>query len=51
MEAINYSFYDSQVFDRIRLEASDRARDALKIRNPLSEDMSIMRTTLIPQSA
>ena len=48
MEAINYSFYDSQVFDRIRLEASDRARDALKIRNPLSEDMSIMRTTLIP---
>lgn len=48
MEAINYSFYDSQVFDRIRLEASDGARDALKIRNPLSEEMSIMRTTLVP---
>ena len=48
MEAINYSFYDAQSLDRIRLETSDRARDALKIRNPLSEDMSIMRTTLIP---
>ena len=48
MEAINYSFYDAQSLDRIRLETSDPVRDALKIRNPLSEDMSIMRTTLIP---
>lgn len=48
MEAINYSFYDAQSLDRIRLETSDQAREVLKIRNPLSEDMSIMRTTLIP---
>lgn len=47
-EAINYSFYDPRGFDRIRLEASDSVRDALNIRNPLSEDMSIMRTTLVP---
>ena len=47
-EAVNYSFYDPRGLDRIRLEASNRARDALTIRNPLSEDMSIMRTTLIP---
>ena len=47
-EAVNYAFYDPRGFDRIRLEASDSARDALNIRNPLSEEMSIMRTTLVP---
>ena len=47
-EAVNYSFYDPRGFDRIRLEASDSVRDALNIRNPLSEEMSIMRTTLVP---
>ncbi|MDE0297484.1 MAG: phenylalanine--tRNA ligase subunit beta [Candidatus Poribacteria bacterium] len=47
-EAVNYSFYDPRSFDRLRLEASDGLRDALKIRNPLSEEMSIMRTTLVP---
>jgi phenylalanyl-tRNA synthetase beta chain len=48
MEAINYSFYHPNVFDRIRLQPDHPLRDALKLRNPLSEDMSIMRTTLIP---
>ena len=48
MEAINYSFYNPGVFDRIRLDADDRLRDALQIRNPLVEDFSTMRTTLIP---
>ena len=47
-EAVNYSFYDPRDFDRVRLDASDSVRKALKIRNPLSEDMSIMRTTLVP---
>jgi len=47
MEAINYSFCDPRGFDRIRLEPTDPLRDGLRIRNPLSEDMSIMRTTLI----
>ncbi len=48
MEAINYSFCHPNVFDRIRLNPTDSLRNALKLRNPLSEDMSIMRTTLIP---
>ena len=47
-EAVNYSFYDPRGFDRIGLEASDSLRNALNIRNPLSEEMSIMRTTLVP---
>lgn len=48
MEAINYSFYHPEVFDRIRLDVDDPLRGALQIRNPLVEDFSTMRTTLIP---
>ena len=48
MEAINYSFYHPNVFDRIRLDPDDSLREALRIRNPLVEDFSTMRTTLIP---
>jgi phenylalanyl-tRNA synthetase beta chain len=48
MEAINYSFYHPNVFNKIRLEVDDPLRQALQIRNPLVEDFSTMRTTLIP---
>ena len=48
MEACNYSFCHPNGFDRIRLDCGDPLRQAIKIRNPLSQDMSIMRTTLIP---
>ena len=48
MEAMNYAFYHSDVFDRIRLASTDSLRQAVQIANPLSEDQSIMRTTLLP---
>ena len=48
MEAINYSFCDPNCFDKIRFTADDPHRDALKLRNPLSPEMSVLRTTLIP---
>ena len=48
MEAINYSFCDPNCFDKIRFTADDPRRDALKLRNPLSPEMSVLRTTLIP---
>ena len=48
MEAMNYAFYHPNVFDRIRLASTDPLRQAVQIANPLSEDQSIMRTTLIP---
>ena len=48
MEAMNYAFYHPDVFDRIRLESTDPLRQAVQIANPLSEDQSIMRTTLLP---
>ena len=48
MEAVNYSFCDTNCFDKIRLNANDPLRDVLKLRNPLSPEMSVLRTTLLP---
>ena len=48
MEAVNYSFCDPNCFDRIRLNADDPLRNTLKLRNPLSPEMSVLRTTLTP---
>ena len=48
MEAINYSFCAPTCFDKIRLDANDPLRDTLKLQNPLSPEMSVLRTTLLP---
>jgi phenylalanyl-tRNA synthetase beta chain len=48
MEAINYSFCDPNSFDKIRCAADHPFRDVLKLRNPLSPEMSVLRTTLLP---
>ena len=48
MEAINYSFCHPNCFDKIRLADDNPLRDALKLQNPLSPEMSILRTTLLP---
>jgi len=42
-EAINYSFIDKQ-----QLEAVHQADQVLPLANPLSSDMDVMRTTLLP---
>jgi phenylalanyl-tRNA synthetase beta chain len=42
-EAINYSFVD-----RRQLEAVQQADNVLPLANPLSSDMDVMRTTLLP---
>ena len=49
MEAINYSFCDPSCFDRIRFTADDPRRETLKLQNPLSPEMSVLRTTLLPR--
>ena len=48
MEAINYSFCDPNCFDKIRFAAEHPLRDVLKLQNPLSPEMSVLRTTLLP---
>ena len=47
-EIITYSFISPAYYDRIRLPADSPLRDSLKILNPLGEDTSIMRTTILP---
>jgi len=48
MECITYSFYSPKDFDAIHLPADAPERNAIKIKNPLGEDLSLMRTTLVP---
>ncbi len=47
-EACNYSFYSPKDFDLLRLPADAPERKAIGILNPISEDLSVMRTLLLP---
>lgn len=47
-EVINYSFINPALFDLLRLSSEDQARNCIKVANPLSEEQSVMRTTLLP---
>ncbi len=47
-EAYNYSFYSPKDLDLIKLPENDALRNAVKILNPISEELSIMRTCLAP---
>ena len=47
-EIITYSFISPTYYDKIRWAADDPRRESFKILNPLGEDTSIMRTTVLP---
>lgn len=47
-EIISYSFISPSYLDNIRVPADSPLRDSLRILNPLGEDSSIMRTTVLP---
>ncbi|MFA6670614.1 MAG: phenylalanine--tRNA ligase subunit beta, partial [Bacillota bacterium] len=47
-EVSTYSFESPSVFDRINLPEGDPLRKTVAIQNPLGEEYSIMRTTLLP---
>ncbi|MBQ7736364.1 MAG: phenylalanine--tRNA ligase subunit beta [Oscillospiraceae bacterium] len=47
-EIISYSFISPADYDRVRMPADDKRRDSLRILNPLGEDRSIMRTSILP---
>lgn len=47
-EACNYSFYSPKAFDLLRLPEDAKERKAVKILNPIGEDLSVMRTVLAP---
>lgn len=47
-EILTYSFVSQRGVDKINLPADDEKRNFVKIMNPLGEETSVMRTTLIP---
>lgn len=47
-EITTYSFISPKYFDKICLPADSKLRNTVKITNPLGEDTSVMRTTVIP---
>ena len=47
-EIITYSFISPSYYDNIRLSPDSPLRKSMRIMNPLGEDTSIMRTTVLP---
>ena len=47
-EISTFSFISPKYLDKINLPADSKLRNAVKISNPLGEDTSIMRTTILP---
>ncbi|CEO11920.1 phenylalanyl-tRNA ligase subunit beta [[Clostridium] sordellii] len=47
-EILTYSFVSPKGVDKINLDENDEKREFVKIMNPLGEETSVMRTTLIP---
>ena len=47
-QSISYSFVSPKVFDKVNIPADSELRNVVKIKNPLGEDYSVMRTTMIP---
>ena len=48
LEAYNYSFYSPKDFDLMKLPEDACERNAVRILNPISEELSVMRTFLAP---
>ncbi len=46
-EIMTYSFISEKLYEKLNLEKDSELRDYIKIMNPLGEDFSVMRTTLL----
>ena len=47
-EIRNFSFISPKLLDKLNLPADDKRLQMLKLMNPLGEDTSVMRSTLVP---
>ena len=47
-QSISYSFGSMKVFDMINIPADSELRNVVRIKNPLGEDFSVMRTSILP---
>lgn len=48
-EGMHYSFFSPSDLDLLRLPEDSPLRHAIKLINPINRDLSLMRTTLVPQ--
>jgi phenylalanyl-tRNA synthetase beta chain len=48
LESIHYSFIAEASCDRLRIPDNDRRRNTVAVMNPLTEDQTVMRTSLVP---
>lgn len=48
-ECMHYSFFSPSDLDLLRLPEDAPQRKAIRIMNPINEELSLMRTTLVPQ--
>ncbi|MDA8161708.1 MAG: phenylalanine--tRNA ligase subunit beta [Desulfobacteraceae bacterium] len=48
-EIISYSFLSDKEISRLGLNVSDPRSSMVRLKNPLSEDLAVMRTSLLPQ--
>src|SRR5919197_2741351 len=46
-ETVGWSFTEPGLADRLRLDPDDARRDFVALENPMSEDQSVLRTTLV----
>jgi phenylalanyl-tRNA synthetase beta chain len=47
-EIVSYSFINPPAIELLQLKKGDRRRRLLPLRNPLSDDQAVMRTSLVP---
>jgi phenylalanyl-tRNA synthetase beta chain len=47
-EIINYSFESADIYDGLLLSQDDQRREQVSLLNPLTEEQSVMRTSLVP---
>ncbi len=47
-EAVNYSFIDPEALARLDFPRSGRWFDLVRLKNPISSEMAVMRTSLLP---
>ena len=47
-EVVNFSFFGADLPDKLLLRPDDPRRETIRLLNPLSDDMAVMRTTLLP---
>jgi len=47
-EVVNFSFFAADLLDKLLLAQEDPRRETIRLLNPLSDDLAVMRSTLLP---